>query len=324
MGKFKKAEPRQAKIKLALYGKQGSGKTLTALLMAEGLAAREGKRIAFIDTERGSDFYAMAIAERAIHPAAFDFDRIITRSIMETLEAVSEIDPSEYGVLVIDSITHLWEAAREAYTGKRGPGGQIPIQAWGEIKRPYKKLMATFIDGDFHAILCGREGVQMDRDEDGEIFVSGSKMKSESETPYEPHGLARLAPRRDEAGGYIISAFWEKDRSGILTGKTTDWPNFQTIEPITGYLSGTQGTIGSLESAIEKDAAAIEAENEKIAAEKMDLFAAIRTAIQTAAGFPELKTAWSLTTGKKAKLGENFERLEILREARKAELMKGA
>jgi len=156
MGKFSKAKSEQAFFKVALYGKTGSGKTLTSLLWAEGLAAKEGKRIAYIDTERGTEFYAMDIPERKCHPAAFDFDRLITRSLMDTIEAVEAIDPNEHGVLVIDSITHLWEAARNAYTGKKMANGGIPINAWNDIKRPYKKLMSLFLDGNFHALICGR------------------------------------------------------------------------------------------------------------------------------------------------------------------------
>ena len=88
VGRFVKAKSEQAFFKAALYGKPGSGKTLTSLLWAEGLAVRDGKRVALIDTERGSDFYLLDIPERTVHPKAFDFDRLITRSLMETLEAV--------------------------------------------------------------------------------------------------------------------------------------------------------------------------------------------------------------------------------------------
>ena len=68
--------------------------------------------------------------------AAFGFRRwrsstrepsLITRSLMETLEVVEGLDPKVYGVLAIDSITHLWEAARAAYNGKMLPNGGIPI-----------------------------------------------------------------------------------------------------------------------------------------------------------------------------------------------------
>ena len=100
-----KAKSEQAFFKAALYGKPGSGKTLTSLIWAEVLAAREGKRIAHVDTERGVEFYTLDIPERTVHPRAFDFDRLITRSLMETIEAVESLDPKVYGVLIIDSIT---------------------------------------------------------------------------------------------------------------------------------------------------------------------------------------------------------------------------
>jgi hypothetical protein len=323
MSKFTKAKSEQAFFKMGLYGATGSGKTFTALLWAEGLAAKEGKRIAYIDTERGTDFYAMDIPERTIHPKGFDFDRLVTRSIMETVEAIEGIDPAEYGVIVIDSITHLWEAAKAAYAGKMMANGGIPIQAWSSIKKPYKKLMSLFLDGKFHSIVCGREGVVMEEDEDGETKVTGHKMKSEGETPYEPHVLGRMVPERDKKGGYIIKVFFEKDRSGILTGKEVVWPTYKTIEPIAAYLSGDkQGTVGSLDDAAEKDAAAQENQDEKAKAEKQALFEQIRDAIQAARTVEQLTTAWSLTKGKKAKLGDKFDELGTIGAARKAEIIK--
>src|SRR3990167_11352513 len=99
---FRKAKPEQAAIKLGLYGPPGSGKTFTALLCAEGLAKRSGGRVAYVDTERGTDFYAQAVGAREHHPAAFDFDAIYTRSLTETLEAVRGLDPKIHAVLVLD------------------------------------------------------------------------------------------------------------------------------------------------------------------------------------------------------------------------------
>lgn len=323
MSKFQKAKSEQAFFKAGLYGKAGTGKTLTSLLWAEGLAARENKRIAYIDTERGTEFYAMDIPERKVHPKAFDFDRLITRSIMETIEAIESIDPKEHGVIVIDSITHLWEAARAAYTGKLTSQGGIPINAWQGVKKPYKTLMSLFLDGNFHGIVCGREGVVMEEDEDGDTKVVGTKMKAEGETPHEPHILGRMRPERDSQGGYIIKVFFEKDRSGILSGRTLEWPNYETIAPVVNYLSGKQqGQLGTLESNAEKDAAAQEAAAEKAKAEKHSLFEQVRTAIIGAQTADALKTAWSLTKGKKGFLGEElYSQLETIKDTRKSELM---
>lgn len=326
MGKFVKAKCEQAYVKMALYGKTGSGKTLTSLLWAEGLAALDGRRIAFIDTERGSEFYCLDIPERTVHPKAFDFDRLITRSLMETLEVVETLDPKVYGVLVIDSITHLWEAARAAYNGKLLPNGGLPIQAWQQIKKPYKRLMSLFLDGSFHAILCGREGVVMEQDEDGEMRVTGTKLKAEGETPHEPHVLGRMCPERDEKGGYIIKAFFEKDRSGILTGKEFLWPTYETIAPVVSYLcSGEQGKLGTSEEAAERDIAAQEAAQEKADRERRELFDHIRTALAGAKSIQQLQTAWSLTNGRKPRLGDElFTQLQTVKDSRKAELLEVA
>lgn len=50
MSLFKKAERKQAKLRLGLVGPAGSGKTFSALQIASGL----GGKVAVIDTERGS------------------------------------------------------------------------------------------------------------------------------------------------------------------------------------------------------------------------------------------------------------------------------
>lgn len=326
MAKFTKAKAEQARLKVGLYGGQGSGKTLTALMLAEGLAAIDGKRVAYVDTERGTDFYTRDIPERTCHPAAFDFDAIYTRSIMEALDAVRTLDTSVYGAVVIDSITHLWEAAREAYQGKKGPGGQIPIQAWAAIKRPYKGLMTAFLECNAHAILCGREGVVLEKDEEGEMVVTGTKMKSEGETPYEPHILGRMRNCRQKDGAFHVELFVEKDRSGTLMGKTFVNPSYSTFAPVVRYLSGdTQAQIGSLDDAAEKDVAAIEAAEEATRKEREALVSQIKSAMNNAATLDALKAAWSLTAGKKTRLGEEaYSALETIKDVRKSELLKAA
>jgi len=320
---FKKAKPAQAFFKMGAYGKQGSGKTFTSLLFAEHLAKREKKRVAFVDTERGTDFYTTEVPERKIHPAAFDIDAIYTRSIMEVVDELESLDSSKYGVVVIDSITHLWDAAKEAYTGPVLSNGSFPIQAWGKIKKPYKKLMQLFLDGQFHAIICGREGVVMENDEEGQAQVVGSKMKSEGETPYEPNFLFRFKPEWQEDGSQRIAMYAEKDRSGILQGKVIYEPTAADIDPVLRYIcADSQGTVGSVEDAAEKDIALIEKAEQRAQAERRDLFEQIKKAITSSTSVAELKTAWSLTSGKKTKLGDDlFTQLETLKDARKLEVL---
>jgi hypothetical protein len=113
MTTFQKPEPLKAALKAALkvglYGPAGSGKTFTSLLIAEGLARHAGKRVAFVDSEPGTSFYGQAVPARAAHPDAFDFDVLHTKSITEVLAALRGLDPARHGVIVIDSMTHLWD-----------------------------------------------------------------------------------------------------------------------------------------------------------------------------------------------------------------------
>src|ERR1051325_2454543 len=119
MAGFRKAKGEQAAIKMGVYGRPGSGKTFSSLLFAEGRARVSGKRVAYVDTERGTDFYAQAVPTRKVHPDAFDFDAIYTRSLTDVRRDVMKLDFDTYGVIVLDSVTHLWEAAIAAYEGKQ-------------------------------------------------------------------------------------------------------------------------------------------------------------------------------------------------------------
>ncbi len=265
MSGFRKAKAEQAALKLGLYGPSGSGKTFTALLLAEGLANITGKRIAFVDTERGTDFYCQDVEARKIHPKAFDFDCIYTKSITEVSDAVKGLG-LEYGVIIIDSITHIWESARLAYAGKVTSIGTIPFTAWAKIKKPYKDLINILLSSPMHVIICGRQGNEFEEDEEsGELKKVGVKMKAEGETPYEPHILLRMeAEKEGKKKESTITAFAEKDRTGILAGKTFIWPGFDNIvKPLLPLLGNVQAVIPSDDETSRKDA-------EKLTEEEQD------------------------------------------------------
>ena len=168
MAGFRKAKAEQAALKMGIYGPPGAGKTFTSLLLAEGLAQVTGKRVAYVDTERGTDFYCKDVPSRAVHPQAFDFDALYTRSLTEVVSSVKSLKADDYGVVVLDSITHLWEAAIAAYGGNQTRAGTIPMHAWGKIKRPYKELMSALLSSPMHVIICGRQGTEYATDEDTE------------------------------------------------------------------------------------------------------------------------------------------------------------
>lgn len=315
---FKKAEPKQSYIKIGIYGKQGSGKTVTSLLFAEGLAKKSKKRIAYVDTEGGTDFYARDIPERKFHPKKFDFDAIYTRSLQEVLDECKSIDFNTYNVIVVDSITHLWEAAQNAYEGKKVGTNKdkIPLYAWADIKRPFKELVNFLMNCPAHVFICGREGVEM-ADVDGENQVVGSKIKAEGETGYEPNILINMKQQRytDVTDGVErgdIVAYFEKDRSGLYTGKSIKYPTFKTIEPLVNLLNGDeQRHIDSTDEQIEKDSSLIDSkrlEKEKVSKELRVEYAA---KLSKSATLDELIAVWKEINGtpKKKMYKDDFDHL---------------
>lgn len=263
---FRKAKAEQAALKMGIYGPAGSGKTFTALLVAEGLAKRAGKRVAFVDTERGADFYVQHVEGRAHHPEAFDIDALYTRSLVEVLEAVRSLKPTEHNVIVLDSITHLWEAAIAAYRGKKTSAGTIPMHAWGSIKKPYKDLMHFLLNAPMHVLILGRQGNQYGDDaETGEMVQLGYKMKAEGETAYEPHILIRMSavlPKHgktvDKNAVAVPVAFVEKDRTGLLAGRFIEWPGFDSLAaPLLGLLGDKQAVMQSGDEAAVADGDAL-------------------------------------------------------------------
>lgn len=104
---FQKAVKHEAKLRLSISGPSGAGKTYTALRLAKGL----GKKVALIDTERGS---ASKYADE------FDFDVLEIRPPYHPdrfLAAIKDAEEAGYDVCIIDSLSHAWN----------GPGGVLEI-----------------------------------------------------------------------------------------------------------------------------------------------------------------------------------------------------
>ena len=106
---FRKAQRKQAKLRLGITGPAGSGKTYSALLIALGL----GGRIAMIDTENGSgDLYAN-LGDYDICSLTAPYD------VRKYLALIDEAEKAGYDTIIIDSLSHAWS----------GEGGLLDMQA---------------------------------------------------------------------------------------------------------------------------------------------------------------------------------------------------
>jgi len=146
---FKKATKAAAKLRAAVFGPSGAGKTFTSLRVATGLA--DGKPIAFIDTERGS---AVKYSDRF----QFDVLELEDRSVAGYCEAIELAEKGGYSVLIIDSLTHAWqelleEIERLAKAKYRGN----TWSAWSEGTPLQRKLIDAILGFPGHIMpRCGQ------------------------------------------------------------------------------------------------------------------------------------------------------------------------
>lgn len=104
---FAPASREQARARIGLQGPAGSGKTKTALLLAEGLA--QGGPIGLIDTERRSAL-TYAVVPGQPHLGGHEFGHMPMDSYdpRNLIQAVRAAEQARLAVLIVDSWSHFW------------------------------------------------------------------------------------------------------------------------------------------------------------------------------------------------------------------------
>lgn len=223
-------------VKAGFEGFAGSGKSFTASLLAIGLALRikTPKPIAVFDTEE-----AFGFLKPRFDAAGLKAIRKRSRSLADLKEAMKLCREGVSDILIVDSLSHIWEAFCDAYREKKHRA-YLQFQDWGELKSLWRaEFSIPFVRDPYHAIFCGRAAYEYseERNEEGkrEIHKSGIKMTVEKETAYEPHLLVLMERLEDviekdrrevHHGGVIL-----KDRSGTIDGKAFLDPVYKTFEP---------------------------------------------------------------------------------------------
>ena len=152
MSQFHKAERKKGKLRLAIAGPAGAGKTYSALLIAFGL----GGRIAMIDTERGSGelYDHLGLYDACTIDAPFE-----PRKYVEAILAAEDLG---YGTIIIDSLSHAWS----------GQGGLLDTQgriadktgnswsAWRQVTPKHNELVDTMLQSKCHVIATMRSKME--------------------------------------------------------------------------------------------------------------------------------------------------------------------
>lgn len=172
--RFTKATRKKLKLRLALDGPSGSGKSYTLLRFAFALAdniskANGGKpaRVAAIDTEHGSLSKYQGDSPDGI---PFDFDVLELGSFAPTeyTAAIAEAARAGYDVLVIDSLSHAWTGEGGALELKDKQGGNS-FTAWKNITPMHNRMIEAIISAPIHVLASMRSKTEyvLEKDADG-------------------------------------------------------------------------------------------------------------------------------------------------------------
>jgi len=224
---FKKAVKRDAKLRMALCGPAGSGKTYTLL----GIATELGGPIAYVDTEHGSaSKYADLFQFDVIEPNQFD-----PRELIQTIKAAIE---AGYRVICIDSLSHYWmgkggELEMVDNAAKRTQSGNS-FTAWKHVTPVHNELVDTIISASIHVLVSMRTKTEWVLEEDSR----GKKV---------PRKIG-LAPVMRDGIEFEFDVCGDLDQDNTLTvtksrcpelsGKVINRPGKEVAQVLKAWLSG--------------------------------------------------------------------------------------
>ncbi len=226
---FHKAVKYGAKLRMALSGPAGAGKTYTALTLATTLAG--GGSIALIDTEHGS---ASKYAD------LFEFDTLCLETFhpQRYIDAIHEAEAAGYAVLVIDSLSHAWSGqgglleekdkiARAKYSGNS-------FSAWNDASAIQNKLVNVILGAKLHIIATVRSKMDyvLETGANGKTMPRkvGMAPVQRDDLPYEFDVFCSM-----ESDNTLIV---DKSRCPALSGAVIAKPNGAVADTLKVWLSG--------------------------------------------------------------------------------------
>ena len=238
---FQRATKKSARLRMALIGVAGAGKTYTALNIATNL----GGRVAVIDTERGS---------ASKYSDLFDFDvlELETFSPQNYVDAIQSAEEAGYEVLIIDSLSHAWTGKGGALDqvdriAKRSQSGNT-FGAWRDVTPMHNALVDGIINARMHIITTMRaktDYVQEKNEKTGRVTVRkvGLAPVQRDGLEYEFDVVADL----DQDNNLIVG----KTRCPAVSGAVISKAGKEIAQKLTAWLSD-----GGKAEALEKPARA--------------------------------------------------------------------
>ncbi|KUF45778.1 AAA family ATPase [Myroides marinus] len=201
---LRQSERKRAKIKMALQGSAGSGKTYSSLLLAQGLTNGDLSKVAIIDTENGSaDLYA--------HLGSYNVLSLQPPFTPEAyIKAIEICEQANMEVIIIDSISHCWDELLDFHSKLVGNS----FTNWAKVTPRQKSFVDKILQSSAHIIATMR--------------TKQDYVLNQKDGKYVPEKVGLKAVQRDgvdyeftlvfdiDIKHYVVSS---KDRTSLFMGK---------------------------------------------------------------------------------------------------------
>ena len=201
---LRQSERKRAKIKMALQGSAGSGKTMSALLLTSGLTNGDLSKVAVIDSENGSaDLYA--------HLGQYNVLTLAPPFTPENyIKAIEVCEKAAMEVIIIDSISQSWEELLDYHSSLAGNS----FTNWAKVTPRQNAFIDKILQADAHIIATMR--TKQDyvlNQKDGKFIPEkvGLKAVQRNDLDYEFTLVFDVDIKH-----YAVSS---KDRTGLFMGK---------------------------------------------------------------------------------------------------------
>jgi hypothetical protein len=223
---FSHASKEQAKARISLTGPSGSGKTYTALVVGSEL----GKRVAVIDTERGS-------AAKYADQFSFDTLQLVTFEPAAKIDALAVAAHEGNDDMSVDSLSHFWSGAGgmleqvDNAAKRAGSGGSFA--GWREARPMERAMFDALLAYPGHVIVTMRTKTEyvVETDERGRKVPRkvGLKPEQRDGIEYEFDIVGDL----DHENTLVLS----KSRAASLSGLVIRKPDARFADAILDWLN---------------------------------------------------------------------------------------
>ncbi len=221
---LKKAQREQVKIRMSLAAPTGFGKTTGALMIAFGIT-NDWDKIAVIDTEnKSASLYEDHTYKTGFKVGQFNTIQLAPPYTPESyIQAIKACEDAGMEVIIIDSVTHVWNGEGGILEYKDSLGGKF--QDWAKVTPRYQKWLGAILHSKCHVITTNRKKQSYSMtNENGRSKVEKSGMDDQIREGYDYEMTIAFDITNDK---FLAKA--SKDRSGLFM----DEPEF-VITPTVG------------------------------------------------------------------------------------------